>query len=75
MSKSYTLSPEEQAKLNHYPKAWMRLWMHWKRPRFSPGGGVFPARLIEIWIKAKRAEAAKVNSIPHPMEFELYYDL
>jgi glutamine synthetase len=35
----------------------------------------FPARLIEIWIKAKRAEAAKVNSIPHPMEFELYYDL
>ncbi len=38
-------------------------------------GGVFPERLIQSWIKAKRADAAKVNAFPHPMEFQLYYDL
>ena len=38
-------------------------------------GGVFPQRLIDIWIDAKRKEARKVANIPHPMEFELYYDL
>lgn len=38
-------------------------------------GGVFPQRLIEIWIANKRAEARRVNNIPHPQEFELYYDL
>jgi glutamine synthetase len=38
-------------------------------------GDVFPKRLIEIWIQRKRREGKKVNQIPHPSEFELYYDL
>ena len=38
-------------------------------------GGVFPERLIKIWIDRKRKEAARINKIPHPAEFEQYYDL
>ena len=38
-------------------------------------GGVFPERLIKIWIDRKRREAARINRIPHPAEFEQYYDL
>ena len=36
---------------------------------------VFPERLIEIWLKKKRAEAAAISKIPHPAEFANYYDL
>jgi hypothetical protein len=72
----YTLSPEEQAKIKSLPKSLDEALDALEKDHdFLLAGGVFPARLIEIWIKAKRAEAAKVNSIPHPMEFELYYDL
>ena len=38
-------------------------------------GGVFPERLLNIWIDRKRKEAARINQIPHPAEFERYYDL
>ena len=42
---------------------------------FLTEGGVFPERLIKIWIEKKRAELKKINQIPHPAEFGLYYDL
>ena len=42
---------------------------------FLTAGGVFPRRLLEIWLKNKRAEAARYNQLPQPVEFELYYDL
>ena len=38
-------------------------------------GGVFPEELIDLWIEKKRADYQRVNSIPHPAEFSLYYDL
>lgn len=38
-------------------------------------GGVFPERLIQIWLERKRKEALKISQIPHPAEFEAYYDL
>ena len=38
-------------------------------------GGVFPQRLIDLWVARKRKEAAKVNRVPHPAEFAQYYDL
>lgn len=38
-------------------------------------GGVFPQRLIDIWVARKRAEARKIEQIPHPAEFISYYDL
>jgi len=72
----YNLPPEEQAKIKSLPKSLDEaLDALEKDYEFLLAGGVFPKRLIEIWIDKKRAEARRVNDIPHPMEFELYYDL
>ncbi len=72
----YKLSPEEQSKIKSLPKSLNEaLDALEKDHEFLLAGGVFPPRLIEIWVAAKRAEANKVNGIPHPIEFELYYDL
>ncbi len=38
-------------------------------------GGVFPEILIENFIKSKRAECAELAKIPHPAEFDRYYNL
>ncbi len=38
-------------------------------------GGVFPETLIKTWIKTIRADAKELSKIPHPAEFEKYYDL
>ena len=42
---------------------------------FLTAGGVFPEELIRSFIKAKRAECAQLSTIPHPAEFERYYNL
>ena len=42
---------------------------------YLTAGGVFPQELIDLWIEKKKADFQKVNSIPHPAEFALYYDL
>jgi glutamine synthetase len=34
---------------------------------------VFPEKLIELWIKAKKAEADYVYNAPTPQEYELYF--
>jgi glutamine synthetase len=38
-------------------------------------GGVFPEELLQNFIKGKRAECAEMAKIPHPAEFEKYYNL
>ena len=38
-------------------------------------GGVFPQRLIDIWVARKRAELKQLEQIPNPAEFKMYYDL
>jgi len=43
--------------------------------QFLMAGGVFPLRLIEIWIENKRKETARYNQMPHPVEFETYFDI
>ncbi|MGE5390165.1 MAG: type I glutamate--ammonia ligase [Deltaproteobacteria bacterium] len=72
----YTLSLEERAKIKGLPtsldEALDALALDHD---FLLAGGVFPKRLIEIWIETKRKEARKINDLPHPMEFEMYYDL
>ena len=35
-------------------------------------GSVFPKDLLKRWIRLKRAEADKINRIPHPAEFACY---
>lgn len=34
---------------------------------------VFPEKLLELWTKAKRAEAEYIYNAPTPQEYELYY--
>ena len=38
-------------------------------------GGVFPKELIQNFLKSKRAECSELSKIPHPAEFEKYYNL
>jgi len=37
--------------------------------------GVFPKELIQSFIKSKRAECLELSKIPHPAEFDKYYNL
>ncbi len=72
----YNLPLEEQAKIKSLPKSLDEALDALEKDHdFLMAGNVFPKRLIEIWIENKRQEARKVNDIPHPMEYELYYDL
>ena len=38
-------------------------------------GNVFTEDLIELWIESKRAEIDALRFTPHPLEFELYFDI
>ena len=72
----YNLSPQEQAKIKSLPKSLDEALDALEGDQeFLLEGGVFPQRLIDTWIQIKRKEARRVDEIPHPMEFELYYDL
>lgn len=72
----YNLPAEEQAKIKGLPKSLEEALAALEKDHdFLLQGGVFPQRLIDIWIENKRREARRVNEIPHPLEFELYYDL
>ncbi len=42
---------------------------------YLTAGGVFPEELLKNFIKTKREECRKLSAIPHPAEFELYYNL
>ena len=72
----YNLPAEEQAKIKGLPTSLDQALDELEKDHeFLLQGDVFPQRLIDVWVAAKRKEARKVNVIPHPMEFELYYDL
>ena len=42
---------------------------------FLKRDGVFPEELLETWGSAKKKEHAYIQSIPHPAEFKLYFDV
>ncbi len=72
----YNLAPEEQAKIRRLPQSLGEALAALEQDHdFLLQGGVFPKRLIDIWLENKRREVQRVNEIPHPLEFELYYDL
>ncbi len=72
----YTLTPEEQKNIKQLPRSLDEALNALEADHdFLTAGGVFPERLIEIWLKNKRAEAARYNTMPQPIEFEMYYDL
>lgn len=42
---------------------------------FLTMSGAFTEEFIEMWIDKKQAEINEIRKIPHPKEFELYYDI
>ena len=72
----YDLSKEQQEKIQSLPKSLEEALDALERDHdYLTKGGVFPERLIEIWLKRKRAQAGAINSVPHPAEYAEYYDL
>jgi len=72
----YELSEEAQKKLTALPKSLGEALDALEEDHeYLTRGGVFPAKLVETWIKAKRSEQESINRIPHPAEFAHYFDL
>ncbi len=42
---------------------------------YLTAGGVFPEALLTSFIKTKREECRRLSAIPHPAEFDQYYNL
>ena len=72
----YHLSPEEKAKLSHLPTSLDQALDALEADHdYLTAGGVFPEELIANFIKAKREECRQIAAIPHPAEFDRYYNL
>ncbi len=72
----YHLSDEEKAKLRHLPASLPEALDALEADHdYLTSGGVFPEELITNFIKSKRAECSELSKIPHPAEFEKYYNL
>ncbi len=72
----YTLSDEEKAKLKSLPTSLEEALDALEADfEYLTAGGVFPEELIKNFIKTKRAECRELATIPHPAEFDKYYNL
>ncbi len=72
----YHLSDEEKAKLTQLPtRLEDALDALEKDHDFLTAGGVFPEHLIKNFIKLKRNECLEMSKIPHPAEFDRYFNL
>jgi glutamine synthetase len=72
----YHLPEEEKAKLSHLPTSLGEaLDALEKDYDYLTAGGVFPEELIKNFIKAKREDVKELSKIPHPAEFDKYYNL
>ncbi|MEA4922505.1 MAG: type I glutamate--ammonia ligase [Eubacteriaceae bacterium] len=72
----YELSDEEKKKIKGLPKSLgSALKALEKDHDFLMEGGVFPKRLIDIWVKNKRDDLQKHIEMPTPVEFDMYFDL
>jgi len=72
----YHLSDEEKAKLSHLPTSLDQALDALEADHdYLTAGGVFPKELIANFIKAKREECRQIAAIPHPAEFDRYYNL
>ena len=72
----YNLPDEEKAKLKGLPTSLPDALDALEADNdYLTAGGVFPKELLENFIKAKRKECAELAKIPHPAEFDKYYNL
>ena len=72
----YTLSAEEKAALTGLPSSYEEAVEALEKDHdYLLAGGVFPERLLQQLTERGRKAAAAVSKQPHPMEFEMYYDI
>ena len=72
----YTLPDEEKKKLKGLPTSLEQALDALEADQdYLTAGGVFPKELLDNFIKAKREECRKLAAIPHPAEFDMYYNL
>ncbi len=72
----YHLSDEEKAKLKHLPTSLEEALDALEKDHdYLTEGGVFPEELLKNFIRAKREECRALAAIPHPAEFDKYYNL
>lgn len=72
----FTLSDEEKSKLKSLPTTLEQALDALEADHdYLTEGGVFPEILINNFIKTKRAECSQMAAIPHPAEFDRYYNL
>ena len=72
----YHLPEEEKAKLQQLPTSLNEALDALEADQdYLTVDGVFPKELLANFIKTKRAECAEMAKIPHPAEFDRYYNL
>ncbi|MCR5798467.1 MAG: type I glutamate--ammonia ligase [Lachnospiraceae bacterium] len=72
----YTLSDEEKAKIEGLPTTLDEALNELEKDHdYLTKGGVFPQRLIDQLISRRRKDSSYISKLPHPAEYELYYDL
>ena len=72
----YDLPEEEKKKLKGLPTSLSEALDALEADHdYLTAGGVFPEELLKNFIKTKRAECAEMAKIPHPAEFDRYYNL
>lgn len=72
----FNLPEEEKAKIKGLPKSLEEAADELEKDyEFLLKGGVFTEGIIRDQLKRIRCDAAKVNIMPNPIEFEMYFDL
>ena len=72
----YHLSDEEKAKLKGLPTSLEQALDALEADHdYLTAGGVFPEELLKNFIRTKREECRQMAAIPHPAEFDKYYNL
>ncbi len=72
----YNLSDEEKSKLKGLPTSLEEALDALEADHdYLTEGGVFPEELLKNFIKTKRDEARQIAAVPHPAEFDKYYNL
>ncbi len=72
----FHLSDEEKAKLQGLPTSLDAALDALEQDHdYLTAGGVFPQELLTNFIATKRGECARMAAIPHPAEFDLYYNM
>ena len=72
----YNLSEEEKRKLKGLPVSLEEALDALEADHdYLTAGGVFPEELLRNFIAVKRGECRQIAAIPHPAEFDRYYNL